>query len=123
MLTSNIHGVKHLNYWQRLKALKLMSLQRWRERYTFIHMWKIPHKKCPNDVHVQFTETLWHGQKAVVPSQRNQTLFDSPFAVGPRLWNIEPTNLHLIEELLHFKSLFTEFVTSTYSRRASSDWL
>ena len=117
--TSKIHGVQHLNYWQRLKALKLMSLQRRRERYTIIHMWKILHKKCPNDVHVQFTETLRHGQKAVVPSlstsssQRNQTLFDSSFAVmGPRLWNIIPTNLHLIEDPLHFKSLLTEFVTS-----------
>ena len=111
--------MQHLNYWQRLKALKLMSLQRRRERYTIIHMWKILHKKCPNDVNIQFTDTLRYGQKAVVPSlstsssQRNQTIFDSSFAVmGPRLWNIIPTNLHLIEDPLRFKSLLTEFVTS-----------
>ena len=31
--TSKIDGTQHLNYWQRLKALDLMSLQRRRERY------------------------------------------------------------------------------------------
>ena len=39
--TSRIWGLQHLDYWQRLKALKLMSLQRRRERYMLIHMWKI----------------------------------------------------------------------------------
>ena len=36
--TSRIWGLQHLDYWQRLKALKLMSLQRRRERYMLIHM-------------------------------------------------------------------------------------
>ena len=45
--TSRISGVGHLNYWERLKALNLMSLQRRRERYTIIHMWRLFHGKCP----------------------------------------------------------------------------
>ena len=85
--TSKIDGIQHLNYWQRLKALDLMSLQRRRERYLIIHMWKVLHFKCPNDIGIQFSVTLRHGQKAVVPSiaksssQRNQALHDNSFAV------------------------------------------
>jgi len=117
--TSRINGVKHLNYWQRLKALNLMSLQRRRERYVIIHMWKILQEKCPNDLKIQFSETYRHGLKASVPSlskcstQRNQTLHDSSFSViGPRLWNIVPPELHVIEDPLQFKSKLTEFVLS-----------
>ena len=47
--------------------------------YTIINMWKVLHGKCPNDVNIQFSVTLRHGQKAVIPtlnrssSQRNHT--------------------------------------------------
>ena len=124
----------------RLQALRLMSLQRRRERYLIMHMWKILHGKCPNDVDIQFTETLRHGHKAVVPSiaksssQRNQALCDNSFAVtGPRLWNVIPPHMHLIEDPLQFKAELTTFVNSFpdeppvqgYSRRNGNsllDW-
>ena len=38
--TARISGMGHLNYWERLKSLNLMSLQRRRERYIIITMWK-----------------------------------------------------------------------------------
>ena len=38
--SSKIAGMKHLNYWKRLKELNLYSLQRRRERYTIIYVWK-----------------------------------------------------------------------------------
>ena len=138
--TSKIYGIQHLNYWQRLKALDLMSLQRRRERYLIIHMWKVLHCKCPNDIGIQFSVTLRHGQKAVVPSiaksssQRNQALHDNSFAVtGPRLWNVIPTHMHTIEDPLQFKVALTNFVKSFpdeppapgYSRRNGNsllDW-
>ena len=41
--TSRIAGTQHLDYWGRLKKLSLMSLQRRRERYLLLHMWKILH--------------------------------------------------------------------------------
>ena len=117
--TSRIDGFQHLNYWQRLKALDLMSLQRRRERYLIIHMWKILHGKCPNDIDIKFSETLRHGHRAVVPSmaksssQRNQTLLDKSFAVtGPRLWNLIPQHMHTIEDPTLFKSALTSFVKS-----------
>ncbi|KAL5249177.1 hypothetical protein ACHWQZ_G018132 [Mnemiopsis leidyi] len=117
--TSRIDSVQHLDYWQRLRALNLMSLQRRRERYIIIHVWKILNGRCPNDVDIKFLESKRHGKKAVVPSltksssKRNQTLYDNSFAViGPRLWNTIPPNLHSIEDPEHFKSMLTDFFKS-----------
>ena len=39
--TARIVGMKDIHYWDRLKKLSLMSLQRRRERYIIMHMWKI----------------------------------------------------------------------------------
>ena len=39
--TRKIQGMKNLDYWQRLEALDLISLQRRRQRYELIHVWKI----------------------------------------------------------------------------------
>ena len=105
-----------------------------------MHMWKILHGKCPNDVDIRFIKTLRHGHKAVVPSitksssQRNQALCDNSFAVtGPRLWNVIPPHMHTIEDPLLFKAELTTFVNSFpdeppvqgYSRRNGNsllDW-
>ena len=46
--TSKIDEVRHLNYWQRLEELKLYSLERRRERYTIIYIWKILNNHVPN---------------------------------------------------------------------------
>ena len=90
--TSQIGGFKDLNYWERLNHLNLMSLQRRRERYTILMMWKILHGVVPNCCHIEFIETSRYGIKAVIPSLskcsslRNQTLYDGSFAVrGPKL--------------------------------------
>ena len=115
--TSRIWGVQHLDYWQRLKALNLMSMQRRRERYIIIHMWKILHQRCPNDLGIIFSTPSRHGIKATIPSlsksstQRQQSLYDGSFAVmGPRLWNIIPSDLHLIEDPLLFKAKLSAFL-------------
>ena len=59
--TSRIWGLQHLDYWQRLKALKLMSLQRRRECYLLIHMWTILNGCSPN-VAILFT---WRDHESV----------------------------------------------------------
>ena len=75
-----ISGLSSLNYWERLKSLKLISLQR--------------QDICPNDLQIKFTDPLRLGIKSIVPAisravrQRNQTLYEHSFAaLGPRLWN------------------------------------
>ena len=39
--TRRINGMSTYSYWDRLKVLGIMSLQRRRERYILIHTWKI----------------------------------------------------------------------------------
>ena len=52
--TRRIIGCKDLDYWQRLKKLKLMSLQRRRERYSIIQVWKIYNGLAPNSTDIKF---------------------------------------------------------------------
>ncbi len=108
--TSKIWGFSHLNYWDRLKALGIMSLQRRRERYILIHMWKVLNGKSPNDSHIQFSSFSRRGIVAVIPplvknsSLHNQSLFDESFGVmGPRIWNSIPANLHQIGDQQQFR--------------------
>ena len=42
-MTAKIRSISDLNYWDRLKKLKLYSLQRRRERFCIIQVWKILH--------------------------------------------------------------------------------
>ena len=95
----------------------MMSLQRRRERYTIIHMWKILNGKCPNDIGIEFRSESRHGIQAKIPpmmktsSQHNQTQYDGSFAVlGPSLWNILPRSLHTITNQEQFKTKLTEFL-------------
>ena len=116
--TSKINGIQHMNYWERLNYLGIMSLQRRRDRYVIIHMWKILHGKCPNDNRIEFKPLSRFGRPEVLPSlikgssKRSQTLYDSSFSVvGPQLWNILPRNLHLITNLDEFKSKLYQFLS------------
>ena len=46
--TCKITEVQHLNYWERLHELKLYSLQRRREHYIIIYIWKTTQHIVPN---------------------------------------------------------------------------
>ena len=46
--TYKITEVQHFDYWERLHELKLYSLQRRRERYIIIYIWKITQHMVPN---------------------------------------------------------------------------
>ena len=52
--TARIITLKGLTYWERLRSMKLMSVQRRRERYIVLHMWKIYCGIVPNDVGLEF---------------------------------------------------------------------
>ena len=117
--TARITGMKELNYWNRLKSLQLMSMQRRRERYIIIHMWKILNQKCPNDLQIKFMAPSRLGIKAIIPpckklaKQRNQTLYEHLFAIlGPRLWNTMPKDLSNITSQQEFKDKLTLHVLS-----------
>ena len=95
--TSKIESCRDLNYYQRLSKLKLMSLQRRRERYQIIHMNKVLHNISPNDLNIKFHYCDRRGIQAAVPplhrgaSSKAQQQYDASFAVmGPKLWNTIP---------------------------------
>jgi len=46
--TRKIYSNEDLNYWERLKSLRLYSLERRRERYRIIYIWKILQGMVPN---------------------------------------------------------------------------
>ena len=115
--TSKIVGLQSSNYWTRLSKLNLFSLQRRRERYIILIMWKLLDGGCPNEINVRFKPPSRLGIQAVIPPmtagarQANQTRFDESFAVvGPRLWNCLPANLTRITSEAKFKTQLTNFL-------------
>ena len=103
-LTSKISGVTNMNYWERLEALSLYSLQRRRERYIILYTYKILNGVVPNfqnqKFKIELRENDRRGKFCRVPplgnqkSCRIQTIVDSSFSVlGPRLYNSLPKDL------------------------------
>ena len=115
--TSKISSISHLNYWDRLKALNLMSLQRRRERFIIMYMHKILKNKVPNDLSVEFYTNIRLGIKACIPSlprfRSHLSAYDSSFAVkGPKLWNLLPKYLNCIDNFESFKQNLDNFILS-----------
>ena len=67
VFTRHISGCQDLCYWDRLKRLGLMSLQRRRERYITIHVWKTLHELAPNDIGIIFYEHIRLGTRCRIP--------------------------------------------------------
>jgi len=64
--TAYIADTKHLNYWQRLRYLKMYSIERRFERYRIIYIWKIIERKVPN-YGVEVYESTRHGRLCKIP--------------------------------------------------------
>ena len=115
--TSKIYGYSDYDYWSRLKLLNLHSLQRRRERYIIIQIFKILHNSVPNNINVQFTTSERKGVQATVPpfpknaSAKNITLYENSFAVkGPKLWNLLPVETRDHNKLETFKTSLSKFL-------------
>lgn len=96
--TSKIQGVQHLNYWERLGELRLYSLQRRRERYIIIYVWKILEQKVPN-VGIVATQHPRRGRLCYVrttpgSSQWIRSIIHHSFTYdGTRVFNCIPTTV------------------------------
>ena len=117
--TRYISGCQGLSYWDRLKKLGLMSLQRRRERYVILHMWKIWQGAVPNDLDIQFYDHTRLGTRCKIPAiKRNSTtlsrsIYDHSFAVrGTKLWNAIPKNIKCAPSFEVFKSKLTSHLMS-----------
>ena len=114
-LTSKITEVKHLSYWDRLKKLDLMSLQRRRERYCIIQIYKIFKHLTPNDLQLEFYDSRRHGTCCKIPplskscTPKIQRLYDNSFRIaGAKLWNHIPATIRRKPTLGSFKSALTK---------------
>ena len=112
-----IVGCGQIDYWDRLKKLRLMSLQRRRERYCIIQVWKILHSEAPNDIKMQFKTLDRHGVKVILPSVNNKTMtsvrsdYDHSFSVrAAQLWNTLPADVTLLDSLDPFKAGLGKFL-------------
>ena len=115
--TFKVSEISDLNYWDRLKRMKLMSLQRRRERYMIIYMYKIWQHRVPNDIGIVFYNNQRLGMKAripPVPPYRYQlSRYDGSFSVmGPSLWNLLPKHINCISNFNTFKQKLDEFLLS-----------
>ena len=86
-----------LNYWDRLQTLRLYSVQRRRERYIILYVFKILHGLVPN-CGLLFQENSRTGIRAVVPMVKStlpshiRKLRSNSFThVAPLLYNLLPT--------------------------------
>ena len=115
-ITSKIQEVSECNYWERLQKLNLYSLQRRRERYCIIHVWKILWKHAPNDIQMGFHDNLRLGPVAEIPKLKSKrqhinTLRNQSFSChGPRLFNILPKELKMLDNLPSFKLQLDRFL-------------
>ena len=115
--TSRISGLSNMSYWERLKKLKLSSLQRRRERYLIICMFKMLNNLMPNDLVITFSDQGRRGIRAAVPplnksaTNKAQRMYDESFAVmGPRLWNCIPAETTRKTKLSTFKTSLGSFL-------------
>lgn len=96
--TNKIEGLQPYNYWERLQQLGLYSLQRRRERYSIIYVWKILEHLVPN-VGLQINNHPRRGRLCFVKrtggaSQRVKTLIHHSFTfTGTRLFNSVPQEI------------------------------
>ena len=99
-----IAGTTGLDYWDLLKLLKMSSLQRRRERYICIYMWKIIEGLVPK-FGIRFHHNRRRGRLCSVPQvcttapHTLQTIrFNSMGVHGPRLFNSLPVNIRNMAE-------------------------
>lgn len=96
---NKINSMSNKNYWQQLQALKLYSVERRRERYIVIYIWKVLEGIVPN-FGITPVSSRRHGRTCLVPHIKTsapvkvQNLRFASLAVnGPRLFNSMPQNV------------------------------
>ena len=102
--TARIAGLNHLNYWERLVHLKLYSLERRRERYLILYVYKIINRLAPNLRDDRFAIKPYYSVRGdklcripIVsrsPSAKIRSMVECSFAVnGAKLFNCLPSQL------------------------------
>ena len=115
--TGLIPEIRNMSYEERLKKLKITSLQRRYDRYRIFYMWKIKNGVVPNCGIFESTgSNSRQGCKFIIPKTPNNKwgrLKDRSFQVmGPRCWNSLPCDIRNSKEteFLLFKKEVDEYL-------------
>ena len=115
--TKRIKHMKDFDYWQRLKILNIMSLQRRREKLTILFIWKLKHNLVPNVVDLCFSKNTRNKEQAILkpmPTCRGKplTVYENSFVVkGAKLWNKLPGKLTQISSLSVFRNKLDKYLS------------
>ena len=99
---NKIQGMSSFNYWEQLSLLKLYSLQRRRERYIILYIWKTIESIVPNfGINTRVNPRTGRfcvvpHVKSAAPAQVQSLRFASLSINGPRLFNAMPKNIRNI---------------------------
>ena len=114
-------GSSNYNYWDRLENLKLYSLERRRERYIIMYVWKVMMGRVANSTNLEFKEHICLGRQCVVKKintramARIKTIKDNTFSNrGAKLFNALPSALRNLNEvsLENFKARLDKFLAT-----------
>ena len=132
--TARIRGLENLDYWQRLKELNLYSLERRRDRYIIIYLFKMITGRVPNFIDDKYRVTTFmnirRGLLCCIPllnrtaMARHKSLKEDSFAVmGPRLFNAIPSDLRDLNlSLDSFKSKLDKFLMTIHDKPTAPNY-
>ena len=122
--TAKVAGTTGMSYGERLKFLRIYSLERRRDRYAIIYVWKIIQGLAPNllgkDCIRHVDTNLRMGRHCLLPSLNHnapryvQTFRENSFCVhGPKLFNVLDRSLRNFDGTLQtFKNHLDKFLAT-----------
>ena len=125
--TRKITSVQNMSYWEQLSALRLYSLQRRRERYIAIYVWKVLEGLVPNISSVDISSAITAkenqrlGRRCKVPPvsrtapRHVQNIREASFSVmGPNIFNCLPRDIRDTRksdcDIIQFKAKLDSFL-------------
>ena len=127
--TKKIDGMENLSYRERLKALRMYSQERRRDRYMAIFVWKLANGLA-DGYKLEFAgEGTRRGRECVVadivrtsPAAVRRARENSLSVKGARIFNLLPANLRNISsnKVQHFKSKLDTFLKEIADEPTSS---
>ena len=116
--TRKLSGMSDLNYWDRLKTLKLYSQERRLERYRILYTWKCIENLIPNCGLTTHFSVRWGRYVNLKPlnsksTHRFKSIREGSFSTnGPRLFNSLPAALRGLSNCTvdHFKQQLDSYL-------------
>ena len=93
--TARLEGMEDLGYYERLKKLKIYSLERRRDRYILIYIFKILMKQVPNPG-ISYKYSTRRGRVLIPPTSNSKTtdlIHHSFTRRAPRIFNAMPQSI------------------------------